>query len=350
MVERQSYFRTIRKISETLGTTKDMDVLLQLIVDSAVAITKAKAICLFLADAEKEKETFTVVAQKGLSQQYLHAGYGHAEKITPVLMKDGFVYYRDATTDPRLENLDKKKAEGIGSILVVPAKVKGELIGVLTIYTSKIREFDKEEIEFLRVLAEQGGLAIENARLVEKLRSNTRLFLNLAANIASSLDIKAIFQTLTEEVAKSLGVKAASIRLLNDEKTVLQLVASYGLSDKYLKKGPISAEKSIAVALKGKPVAIADAFTDKGVQYKKEKKEEGIVSILCVPIKAKEDVIGVLRLYSSKKKVFSEDEIELVTALAYQGGLAIQNASLYLMLQDDLRDMKESSWTYKCWF
>ena len=147
-----------------------------------------------------------------------------------------------------------------------------------------------------------------------------------------------------------MNVKAASIRLLNDEKTVLQLVASYGLSDKYLKKGPISAEKSIAQALNGKPVAIDDAYTDKGVQYKKEKKEEGIVSILCVPIKAKEDVIGVLRLYSSMKKVFSEDEIELVTALAYQGGLAIQNASLYLMLQDDLRDMKESAWTYKCWF
>jgi len=348
MAEKQSYFRTIRKISEAFGTTKDMDVLCQLIVDSALDTMKVKAVCLFLTDAEKE--TFTVVAQKGLSQQYLHAGYGHAEKITPILMKDGFIYYRDATADPRLENLDKKKAEGIGSILVVPAKVKGELIGVLTIYTSKIREFDKEEIEFLRVLAEQGGLAVENARLVEKLRINTRLFLNLAANIASSLDIKSILQTLTEEVAKSLGIKAASIRLLNDEKTVLQLVASYGLSDKYLKKGPISAEKSIAQALNGKPVAIDDAFTDKGVQYKQEKKEEGIVSILCVPIKAKEDVIGVLRLYSSTKKVFSEDEIELVMALAYQGGMAIQNASLYLMLQDDLRDMKESAWTYKCWF
>jgi GAF domain-containing protein len=325
-----------------------MDVLLQLIVESTLETMKVKAVCLFLADAEKE--TFTVVAQKGLSPQYFHAGYGHAEKITPILMKEGFIYYRDATTDPRLENLDKKKAEGIGSILVVPAKVKGELIGVLTIYTPKIREFTKEEIEFLRVVAEQGGLAIENARLVEKLRSNTRLFLNLAADIAASLDIRTILQTLTEQVAKSLGIKAASIRLLNDEKTVLQLVASYGLSDKYLQKGPISAEKSIAEALNGKPVAIDDAYTDKGVQYKEEKKEESIVSILCVPIKAKEDVIGVLRLYSSQKKVFSEDEVELVTALALQGGLAIQNASLYLMLKDDLREMQESSWTYKCWF
>ena len=348
MAGKQSYFKTFIKVSDAFGTSTDMDVLLQLIVDSAIETLKAKAACLFLAD--EETETFKAVAERGLSPDYLHAGYGHAEKIIPILKKDGFIYYQDATTDKRLENLDRKKAEGIGSILVVPAMVKGELLAVLTVYTAKKREFHPDEIEFLQLIAGQGGWAIQVKKLVDQLRSNTKIFLNLAADIAASLDIKAILQTLTKEVAQALRVKAASIRLLNDERTVLQLVASYGLSDKYLQKGPISAEKSIAEALNGKPVAIVDASTDKGVQYKKEKKEEGIVSILCVPIKAKEEVIGVLRLYSDKKREFTEDEVELVTALAYQGGLAIQNASLYLMLQNDLRDMKEATWTHKCWF
>ena len=349
MPEKQSYLKTFIKISDTFGTIRDMDELLQLIVDSAMETMKAKAACLFLAD--EEKGIFKAVSQRGLSSNYLHAGHGHGEKMLPVLRKEGFIYYRDATTDPRLENRDRKKAEGIGSIITVPAMVKGEIIAVLTVYTDKKREFSPDEVEFLQLIAGQGGWAIAIKRLVDQLRTNTGLFLNLAANIAGSLDIKAILQTLTEEVAKALGLKAASIRLLNDEKTVLQLVASYGLSDKYLKKGPISAEKSIAEALNGKPVAVNDAFTDKGVQYKDEKKEEGIVSILCVPIKAKEDdVIGVLRLYSGTKRTFTEEEIGLVTALAYQGGLAIQNASLYLMLQADLKDMKEATWTHKCWF
>jgi len=341
MAGKQSYFKTFIKVSDAFGTSTDMDVLLQMIVDSAIETLKAKAACLFLAD--EELETFKAVAERGLSPDYLHAGYGHAEKIIPILKKDGFIYYQDAATDKRLENRDRKKAEGIGSILVVPAMVKGELIAVLTVYTAKKREFHPDEIEFLQLIAGQGGWAIQVKKLVDQLRSNTKIFLNLAADIAASLDIKAILQTLTKEVAQALRVKAASIRLLNDERTVLQLVASYGLSEKYLQKGPISAEKSIAEALNGKPVAIADASTDKGVQYKKEKKEEGIVSILCVPIKAKEEVIGVLRLYSDKKREFTEDEVELVTALAYQGGLAIQNASLYLMLQNDLRDMKEAT-------
>ncbi|MDI9569187.1 MAG: GAF domain-containing protein [Pseudomonadota bacterium] len=349
MPEKQiSFLKTFIKVSDAFGATADMDALLQLIVDSAVEAMKAKAACLFLAEGEQEK--LKAVAQRGLSADYLHAGYGHAEKVISTLKKEGFIYYRDATTDVRLENRELKKAEGIGSIIVVPAMIKGEIIAILAIYTAKIREFTRDEIEFLQLLAGQGGWAIQNKKLVDQLRVNTKLFLNLAAAIAASLDIKTILQTLTEEVAKALGVKAASIRLLNDERTVLQLAASYGLSDKYLKKGPISAEKSIAEALNGKPVAIADAYTDEGVQYKKEKKEEGIVSILCVPIKAKSEVIGVLRLYCDKKREFTEDEIGLVTALALQGGLAIQNASMYLMLQNDLRDMKEATWTHKCWF
>ncbi|HQL00887.1 MAG TPA: GAF domain-containing protein, partial [Smithellaceae bacterium] len=73
-------------------------------------------------------------------------------------------------------------------------------------------------------------------------------------------------------------------------------------------------------------------------------------SMLYVPIKSKGDIIGVLNLYSSKPRDFTEDEILLVTALAYQGGLAINNACLYLTIQDDVKDLKENIWSHKCWF
>jgi signal transduction protein with GAF and PtsI domain len=155
---------------------------------------------------------------------------------------------------------------------------------------------------------------------------------------------------MSVDVAKSFGVKAVSVRLLDKEKKTLQLVASYGLSENYLKKGPISAEKSIAQALKGNPVVVKDAASDNGVQYKDEKKEEGIFSILCVPIKAKDEVIGVLRLYSGVPRDFTRGEIKLATAIAHQGGLAIQNASMYLMLKQDMKDLKEDIWSHRSWF
>ena len=348
MTEKSNYFKAITKVSRALGTTLDRDEILNLIVQSAVETMRGKAASLFLLD--EEKGTYVPVAQTGLSKNYIHAGLDHVRKEMPVLREKGYIHYRDATKDPKAANRELKKKEGIVSILVVPVMVQGQLIGTLCLYTADARIFADQEIEFLTVLAEQGGMAIEHARLVEKLRENTRMFLDLAASINSSLDLKDILQALTADVAKAIGVKAATIRLLDDERVNLKLVASYGLSEKYLSKGPISAEKSIAEALKGKPVVVKDASLDKGVQYKNEKKEEGIVSILCVPIKAKEEVIGVLRLYSATPRGFTEDDIMQVTALAYQGGLAIQNASLYLILKSDMKELKEEIWSHRCWF
>lgn len=345
------YFHSLSKLSRDFGTAQSHDELLHLIVDSTVKTMKAKAAAIFLMEGESELEKENVaVAHVGLSDKYLSARSHHAAQLPPRLVKDGYIYFRDAKTDPRLPNHEINKVEGIGSLLTVPIMVKGRMMGALSLYTSDIREFTPDEIEFVSILAEQGGIAIIHARLLKRLRDNTAMFLKLAASISSSLDIKNIFQTLTEDIANNFNVKAVSVRLLDEDRRTLKLVASYGLSDKYLKKGEISAEKSIAQALKGKPVVVKNASTDAGVQYKKEKQEEGIVSILCVPIKSKDTVIGVLRLYSDKERHFTEDEITLVTALAYQGGLAIQNASLYLAVQEDIKGLQNDIWSSKSWF
>ncbi|NPU86477.1 MAG: GAF domain-containing protein [Syntrophaceae bacterium] len=346
--EGKDFFQTIKKVSRALGTTLERDKLLDLIVRSAMEAMDAKAAALFLAD-EKTKQ-YVAAAQKGLSRKYQHAGPGHVDRVPQELMKKGYLHYRDAVNDKRLENRDLKKAEGIGSILTVPVMVNDRPIGVLSLYTADIRDFSKEEIEFLTTLAEQGGMAVEHARLLETIRANIRISLELLSAINSSLDIRVILQTMTEKVALALGVKAASIRLLNDDRTELRLAASYGLSEKYINKGPIYAERSIAEALSGVPVVVKDAARDKGVQYRKEKVQEGIVSILCVPIKAREDVIGVLRLYTDAPREFSDLEILQVSVLAHHGGLAIQNASLYMMLQNDLKGMKDDAWSHRCWF
>jgi len=348
MTEKKDYFETICKVSNVFGTTLDRDQLLDLIVQSVIETMDGKAACLFLID--EEKDVSVPVAEKGLSRNYLRAGRIPSSEAVSSFLRGGYISIRDAATDSRTANHKEKKAEGIVSMLIVPVMVKGKIIGTLVLYTASPRDFSKDEAAFLRALAEEGGMAIEHTRLIEKIRENAKLFYNLASRINSTLDVKEIFHSLSEDMASALGVKAASIRLIDKDRKTLELVASYGLSEKYLAKGPASADKSIAKALKGKPVVVKDAATDKGGQYKKEKKEEGIRSTLCVPIKAKEEVIGVLRLYSGVPREFTEDEIMLVSALAGMGGLAIQNASMYLMLQDDMDSMKEELWAHKSWF
>ena len=343
------YIKAISKVGRALGTTLERDKLLQMIVKSAVDTMKAKAACLFLASDEADDQ-YIAVAQTGLSKSYMHAAPARMAPTMKLLKKDGFIHYRDARKDERVQNKDSKIKEGIGSILVVPVQSDDDVIGCLTLYTEEIRDFSEMEIEFLTVLAEQGGMAIEKACLIERLRTATRIFLDMAASVTASTDLKTVLQTLTEDVAKALYVKAATIRLLDENRVTLHLAASYGLSEKYLKKGPISAEKSIAQALQGKPVVVKDAATDAGVQYRSEKKEEGIVTILSVPIKSRDEVIGVLRLYSATAREFTEDEIQFVNAIAYMGGVAIQNMNLYAMLKEDVKDLRENVWIFKSWF
>ena len=348
MTKKNNYFKTFCKVSKAFGTTLSKDALLDLIVESAIDTMDGKAACLFLAD--EEVDVFVPVAQKGLSEDYLHAKPMHAKKVVKEILKRGYLAIRDATTDPRLENHEAKKAEGIASILDVPVMVRDKAIGVLALYTGTTRDFSQDEIDFLAALADQGGMAIEQARLLERIRNNTRLFLDLASNINSSLNIQKILHILSADIAEAMGVKAASILLIDETKQTLERVASYGLSDAYLDRGPLSVEKSIIETIKNGPVVIPDATTDKRVEYREKKKQEGIVSILSAPIKTREHVIGCLRLYTGSPREFSEEEIMMVSALAHTGGLAIQNATLYLDLQDDMKDLQEDIWSHRSWF
>ena len=348
MAKEKDYFKTFCKVSKAFGTTLSKEKLLELVVKSAVDTMDAKAACLFLAD--KDKDIFVPVAQVGLSNKYLHASPMHAKKIVSAILKGGYLYIEDATTDPRLENHEEKKAEGIASILDVPILVKGKAIGVLALYTGEIRKFKKGEIEFLSALAEQGGIAIEHSRLLNRIQKNAMLFLDLASNINSSLDIKKILDNLTIDICKVLGMKAAAIRLLDKENDKLVLAASHGLSGTFLDKGPVSPSKSAMEALRGETLIIQDAAKDKRIQYREAMKKEGIVSMIITPIKSRENVIGVLRLYCDVKRDFPEDVITLVKALAHQGGLAIQNASMYLKLQDEKKNLEEDIWSHRSWF
>jgi GAF domain-containing protein len=342
------YFKSFCKISKAFGTTATKNELLKLIVESAVDSLAGKAACLFLAD--ERQGIFTPTAQTGLSDNYLHANPIQAKQVVKALEKEGYLAFPDATSDPRLENHAAKKAEGIASLLTVPVTVNDRTIGVLSLYTGTRREFTADEIDFLRALAEQGGIAIEHNRLLRRMQKNTMLFLELASNINSSLDIQKVLSNLTENICDTLGMKGALIRLLDEDTGSLKLMASHGLSPEFLEKGAITTTETAARALNGETMVISDATTDKRIRFKEAMKSEGIVSMIVTPILARDKVIGVMRLYSDVQREFPSDVMVMVEALAHHGGLAIQNASMYLKLQEDKKSLEADIWSHRSWF
>ena len=344
----RDYFNTFCTISKAFGTTAKRDDLLKLIVDSAVESMSGKAACLFLAD--ERKDIFVPMAQSGLSETYIHANPLQSRKLVGALDKLNHLHFLDATTDPRLENHEAKKAEGIASLLTVPVRVQNRTIGILSLYTAETREFQEEEIEFLCALAEQGGIAIENNRLYRRMQKNAMLFLDLAGKINSTLEINQILNDLTVEICEKLDLRGAVIRLWDEEHDEMKLVASHGLSEDFLEKGRTTTIETAQLALKGETLVISDTSKDNRIAFKEALQEEGLVSMIVTPITAREKVIGVLRLYSDTLREFPDDLVTMVKALAHQGGLAIQNASMYLELKEDKKSLEQDIWSHRSWF
>jgi len=163
----------------------------------------------------------------------------------------------------------------------------------------------------------------------------------LAAALNSMRTSEAILRSLVEGVAKAMGVKGCSLMLLSPDRKELFHTVAYGLSDWYVRKGPVSADKSIAEALEGKAVAIFDAPQDSRIQYREQAKKEGIASILSVPMTLREEIIGVVRVYTSEPYQFTTEDIYFVGAVANLGAIALENARLYEILQKNYEAFRQ---------
>lgn len=154
-----------------------------------------------------------------------------------------------------------------------------------------------------------------------------RAFISVSKAISSSLNLKEVLDLILRHGINSMDMKAGAINLWNKKKNLLELVTQRNLSQEFIRKGPVLADKSIPDVITTKaPVVVENIEKDCQLQYPEECKKEGIQSILSIPIIFKDNVIGVLRLYDSKTRQYSFREVEFITALAEQGAIAIENA------------------------
>jgi len=152
----------------------------------------------------------------------------------------------------------------------------------------------------------------------------------LTTLVAGDFSLQEVLDKLAEAAVKIVGVKACSIRLLDDQTNDLKMRSTYGLSEEYRNKGPVTKDDAVVkAAFAGEAVVLDDMRVDGRVKYKEATIKEGLVSQLTVAMQFRNKPIGVLRLYSPKPKQFDEDDINLARAVASQCAVAITNARLY---------------------
>ena len=326
----REYLNVFQTVTDAVSGTLNVSEVLGLIVKKIPEVLHLKGATIRLLD-----ETGTelkLVAAHGLSQKYLNKGPVDTEENIRAALNESPVAISDAATDPRIRYKREAEEEGIKSMLTLPIIARGKVIGVLRLLTGHPRHFSNEEIDFAASLAKQCGAAIENARLYEgqyKEIKYLKTIQEVSRAISSTLNVRQVLDMIVQKMPQIMNTKAATIRLLDESGKKLELVASHGLSERYLNRGPVDAEESISVALEGRPLAIYDATTDPRIYYRDEAKEEGIKSMLVVPIVVHEKIIGIIRLLTGEYREFRQDEIEFAVALAEQGGIAIENARMY---------------------
>ena len=173
-----------------------------------------------------------------------------------------------------------------------------------------------------------------------------RALFDAAQAVTSSLEVEEVLARLAQSTVRVLGIKACALRLLTDDGETLALRAAYGLSDRYLHKGPVVRGQSPLdrAALQGQVVIVPDVTTNPLFQYPDAAKEEGITSVLCVPLRAHGEAIGVMRAYTGEPHDFPEIEQEFVQALADLGALALVNARRFETVQRDYHDTIDVLW------
>ena len=158
---------------------------------------------------------------------------------------------------------------------------------------------------------------------------NYETIIKITKGISHFRDPEDIVLVTVEGIKTALDAKGCALFLINRKTHELELAASYGLSDEYINKGPLSTMKSIAQSLEDGPVAISDVRDDPRLQYPEAAIKEGISSILSVPIITRNKLAGALRVYTSEPWEFTLEDVSFVQALAQIAGMAIEMARLY---------------------
>ncbi len=288
-------------------------------------------------------EHIEVLASSGLSERFLFGKSDYASSWVCSSLPESTVCV------PNLGDFDIQTekammaAEGIESFAVLPIEIRHEIVAMVALFSGSPREFTKLEFDFVEGLAAQGVQSILWQRrvhsMVEKERAYLRSFQEISSAINASLNISKVLELVVTKITSVMAVKGCVVRLLDAKTQNLYVARSHGLSQEFLQKGPIDAQRSIAENMAGKIVVIDDVFTDPRLQYPAQMAEEGVRRILSIPLMVRGKVIGVLRIYSAEGPRFSNREIDFANAIAQQCAFAIENARIYQRLHYEYQQL-----------
>ncbi len=239
----------------------------------------------------------------------------------------------DVTTDARYVTV----VPGMASELVVPLLHQKRPIGALNVLSHHKDQFTAADVELLRQFAAHVAVGIVNARLFERSRADADAFETLAEigrDVASVLELDELFARIAQSMRRLIDYRTFGIWLVSGDGALLEIKHAVKYGDKVQMTGVPIGEGLIGyAALHREPVLVVDVSQDpRYINVVPDVRSE-----LAIPMMLKDRCIGVLDLESPELDAFSKRDVEILTLLASQAAVAIENAQLY----DEVRTTQE---------
>ncbi|NDJ78086.1 MAG: GAF domain-containing protein [Chloroflexi bacterium] len=326
----QKRLAALYDVSRVIGSSLDLQTVLDQVMDAIIQLTEAERGFLMLLDDDGK---LAVRVARNFDQETLESSeFSVSRTITREVVNSGKpVVTTNAQTDPRYAGQASIVAHALRSIMATPLRARGNVIGVVYV-DNRIRTgiFSEKDLEVLDAFAAQAAVSIDNARLYgdkdQALAARVEELTMLQwidRQLNETLDMTNAMRITLEWSSRLCHAESASLGLYNPEENVLRLVAHYGEPDEFSGTD----EVPMTHPLIGQVFETHEA----ALQFSTAGEQER--TILCVPVRRENSVIGIVALAANRPNAFDEDAQALVSRLADRAAIAIENGRLYDAVQ-----------------
>jgi len=355
-VARAKELSALYDVAATLNQSLEPNLVLKEVLQKFLEVTRFDAVRIYLLGPDGQE--LQLKAHVGIGPELASetSVYPMGSGISSKVFEEGKVaFFEDIQTDPQYDLLAKNKKTrevGFRAYIAIPLKAKEKIIGVMNFLSYNAHEFSAKDIALLTSMANQIGVALENAALFEQVRTRSQQLAALntvAATVNQSLEIDVILKETLEKVVEILGFDAGWLHIVDPSGKGLYLRAQKGISHELsqaLAHRGMGEGISGKVAETGEPLVFEDIQTDPRY-FQITKKQVALLAGFraegCFPIRSKEKLFGSLTLASCNPYHFSPDELQLIHSIASEIGVGVENARLF---EETVKSAQELSVLY----
>jgi signal transduction histidine kinase len=337
------------------GSLNDSGPVFETIVTNAARLCEANFAVVLLYQGERLSSAAHTSITPDFAQ-YFERGYPvNRETATGRAALERIpVQVLDILADPDFVVTSAHRSEGVRTVLAVPMLRDDTLLGVIATWRHEVRPFSDKQIKLLETFADQAVIAIENVRLFQELQERTgelarsvedlRALGEVSKVVSSSLNVERVLRTVAGYAVNLSNSDGCGILEFNADRGAFVVVASHNLSRKFvdtIERSPIDPRRgAIARATSSaQPVQVADIANADDINFREAILQQGFQSLLAVPMGTENVTRGIV-VFRRVSGVFDDRVLNLMTALASQSKVAIENAGLFREIEDKSRQLE----------